>query len=80
VCVYTYTGTTGKLERGYCYRTTCIHVDVCVCVLCVCKYIYIYRYYLLPDNLNLDTLLVEDAPKHKMGKVIIIYLGLVSAS
>eukprot|EP00960_Hanusia_phi_P077334 768679-Hanusia_phi.AAC.2 len=27
------------------------------------------RYYLLPDNLNLDTLLVEDAPKHKMGKV-----------
>ena len=34
-----------------------------MCV-CVC-----FRYYLLPDNLNLDTLLVEDAPKHKMGKV-----------
>eukprot|EP00293_Proteomonas_sulcata_P002518 CAMPEP_0184319860 /NCGR_PEP_ID=MMETSP1049-20130417/110996_1 /TAXON_ID=77928 /ORGANISM="Proteomonas sulcata, Strain CCMP704" /LENGTH=166 /DNA_ID=CAMNT_0026640177 /DNA_START=187 /DNA_END=688 /DNA_ORIENTATION=- len=28
------------------------------------------RYFLLPDNLNLDTLLVEDAPKHKMGKVL----------
>mmetsp|Transcript_64112 Transcript_64112/g.150892 ORF Transcript_64112/g.150892 Transcript_64112/m.150892 type:complete len:123 (+) Transcript_64112:215-583(+) len=27
------------------------------------------RYFLLPDNLNLDTLLVEDAPKHKAGKV-----------
>eukprot|EP00290_Baffinella_frigidus_P059538 CAMPEP_0180359074 /NCGR_PEP_ID=MMETSP0989-20121125/11001_1 /TAXON_ID=697907 /ORGANISM="non described non described, Strain CCMP2293" /LENGTH=150 /DNA_ID=CAMNT_0022349825 /DNA_START=97 /DNA_END=546 /DNA_ORIENTATION=+ len=27
------------------------------------------RYFLLPDNLNLDSLLVEDAPKHKMGKV-----------
>eukprot|EP00285_Hemiselmis_virescens_P005954 CAMPEP_0173390070 /NCGR_PEP_ID=MMETSP1356-20130122/14282_1 /TAXON_ID=77927 ORGANISM="Hemiselmis virescens, Strain PCC157" /NCGR_SAMPLE_ID=MMETSP1356 /ASSEMBLY_ACC=CAM_ASM_000847 /LENGTH=107 /DNA_ID=CAMNT_0014347389 /DNA_START=84 /DNA_END=404 /DNA_ORIENTATION=+ len=27
------------------------------------------RYYLLPDTLNLDTLLVEDAPKHKAGKV-----------
>eukprot|EP00277_Geminigera_cryophila_P002409 CAMPEP_0179432558 /NCGR_PEP_ID=MMETSP0799-20121207/17147_1 /TAXON_ID=46947 /ORGANISM="Geminigera cryophila, Strain CCMP2564" /LENGTH=123 /DNA_ID=CAMNT_0021210007 /DNA_START=16 /DNA_END=387 /DNA_ORIENTATION=- len=27
------------------------------------------RYYLLPDNLNLDTLLVEDAPKHKAGKI-----------
>ena len=27
------------------------------------------RYFLLPDTLNLDTLLVEDAPKHKPGKV-----------
>mmetsp|Transcript_45119 Transcript_45119/g.119973 ORF Transcript_45119/g.119973 Transcript_45119/m.119973 type:complete len:118 (-) Transcript_45119:269-622(-) len=26
------------------------------------------RYYLLPDTINLDTLLVEDAPKHKPGK------------
>ena len=32
------------------------------------------RYYLLPDNLNLDTLLVEDAPKHKMGKVPCVFV------
>jgi hypothetical protein len=25
-------------------------------------------YFLLPDTINLDTLLVEDAPKHKPGK------------
>lgn len=33
------------------------------------KFLYLrYRYYLLPDALPLDTLLVDDAPKHKGRK------------
>ncbi len=27
------------------------------------------RYYILPDSLNLDTLLVDDTPKHALSRV-----------
>jgi small nuclear ribonucleoprotein D1 len=27
------------------------------------------RYYILPDSLNLDTLLVDDAPKHAQSRI-----------
>ncbi len=27
------------------------------------------RYYILPDSLNLDTLLIDDTPKHALSKV-----------